>query len=364
MSENLEEILSACLDRLIAGASLQEALAGQPEQIVAALTPALLDAQMLLRSDAAVESSGAREQAKARMFGALDAARVKERELHAPAAGVVAATAAGSGAVNAKPGWLAAFMRRPASFRAAAVAGSVAVFGVLGVGAAAATGNAPEPVRELFRSSATNGLRIEFVGLITAADPVATTFTVQIGDDVRVVRVVESTELSRGGDDIAFGDFAAGDFVEVKGALQPDDTIVASRVHMEDGDDRTAEPGVTTTPDDDDDAEGDDDENSGPGNADDGDDDDNSGPGDGDDDDDDSGPNNADDADDDDSSGPGDSDDGGGDDDSGTGSGDDGDDDSGPGSDDDLDDDDDGNSGSGNTGDDDELDDDDDAGDD
>lgn len=288
MNENVDEILSACIDRLIAGASLEDVLAGQPEQLAATLGPALRDAQALLRSNVPVSpENAAREAARERMLTQLDAARAKANEFQDAPAVAGVETAVAHAQREARPAWLAAFMRRPASFRAAAVAGSVAVFGVLGVGAAAATGNAPEPVRELFRSSATSGLRIEFDGVIIAADPVAATFIVQVGDDRRFVQVVDATELSRGGDAIAFGDFAVGNFVEVKGTLQPDDAIIASRVHLDGGDDddddRTAEPEATAAPDDDDDDQ--DDDNSGPGNADDnGDDqdDDSSGPGDGD----------------------------------------------------------------------------------
>jgi hypothetical protein len=346
---NFEEILNESIDRLIAGESLRDLLADHPQH-ADALGAALRDAQALLRSGpTGGPADAARQDARARMLAALDEARAKANEFQ-PAAGTVSllpldAAVNKRPAQRERPAWLASFMRRPAPFRAAALAGSVALFGALGVGAAAATGNTPEPVRELFRSSASTSLRVEFEGIITAIDPVARTINVDVAGDVRTVIVVDGTELSDSGDDIAFEAFAGGDLVEVKGALQPDDTIVASRVHRED--DFDDEPDATRTPDNDDDEpdatrtaghdddDGDDD-NSGPGNSD----DDNSGPGNSDDDDghddDDSGPGNSDDddghdADDDgDSSGNGhDNDDDDGDDDnnSGPGNGVDGDDD-------------------------------------
>ena len=232
-------------------------------------------------------------------------------------------------------------MRRPASLRTAAVAGSIALVGVLGIGAAAATGNAPEPVRQLFGASS-SALRVEFEGVIVAIDANARTVDVDVAGDVRTVLVVDTTELSRGGDAILLEQFAVGDPVEVKGALQIDDTIIASRVHLEDDfaddDDPVDTPTVAV----------DDDNNAGPGNGeqDDGDVEDNSGPGNGEEDDNDaednSGPGNGeqDDADDDaeDNSGPGNADDEDEDGNSGTGNGD------------DIADTDDGNSGSGNSG--------------
>ena len=351
MERNLDETLNEAIDRLIAGAPVQDVLASFPaggEELAAALR----DAQTLLRSGPPSDpASLSRAQARDRMMAELDAARHKAEELKPAPRAVDASVPAPTPYVTLsrsprRTNWLKAFAARSASFRAAAVAGSVALVGVLGIGAAAATGNTPEPVRELFSSSGA-ALRVEFDGVIVAADAGAQTFDVDVAGDVRTVRVVESTELSRSGGAIAFDQFTAGAPVEVKGALQPDDTIVASRVHLEDeglDDDPEASPTIDDDDDDEDrvdnedndgngnsghgnsdDAEGDDDDddedNFGPGNGDDADDEDdddedNSRPGNGDDDDDDddddednSGPGNGGDADDDDNSGPGSGDD-------------------------------------------------------
>jgi hypothetical protein len=309
MQTDVEETLSSCIDQLIAGASLQEVLDQHP-QYAAVLAPALRDAQLVLRSAPMVEpAKDSRDHARLRMLNQLRTAE---------------------GTKDSGASWLRAFDQRSGAFRAAAIAGAVALFGAMAIGAAAATGNAPEPVREFFRGSGTSGLRVEFEGVIVGIDPTAGTFDIGVGDDVRTVRVIDSTELTRGGDPIAFGDFSPGDQVEVKGALQLDDTIIATRVHLEDGLDDG---------DDDDDLDEDAD-NSGPGNAEDEDDDgndDNAGPGNGDEDDDDSGPGNADD--DDDQSGPGNGEGAEDDENSGPGSGDDDGDDGGAdsGSDDDSD---------------------------
>jgi hypothetical protein len=246
---------------------------------------------------------------------------------------------------------------------------------VSGVAAgASAAGTAPDPVREFFGFEANSSIRVQFTGVIRGIDAANGALTVEAGTDVRTVIVDSATELEDDDDrDMAFEDLAVGDIVEVRGSLQPDNTILADHVERDDDDDdfgtpvgtpfdpTPADPQVTPQPtfDDDDDDRDDDDDNSGPGNGDDrgddDDDDDNSGPGSGDDDD---GHD-----DDDDNSGPGSGDDGHGDDDnSGPGNGDDDDDDrdddsdnSGPGNGDDDDDDrDDDNSGSGSGDDDDD----------
>jgi len=256
------------------------------------------------------------------------------------------------------------FRGRPLAFQGAAVAGALVLFGALGLGASAATGNAPEPVREFLGISSNSTIRIELEGTIVTVEPSTSTLTVSANGDVRTVIVTGNTELSRGGDTIALGDLAAGQRVEVKGALQPDNSIIATRVHLEDGDDdgfpnvAPSTPGADapTPAGDDDDDHGDDrdddfdDDRSGPdggddghdddsddGTDDDGFDDDSSGPASGDDDDDafdddNSGPGAGDDDDlDDDNSGPGSSGDDDRDDNSGDDDDDTDDDNSGPG---------------------------------
>lgn len=265
MDRTPEDILDECIERLIGGEPVEALLAAYPGR-AAALMPALRSARLLLSAPAARASDAARLGAMRRMLDQLEA--------------------------SAKPqvagGWLGAFRRRPVAFQAAVLAGGIALFGALGVGAAAATGIAPEPVRELFRFSSSSQIRVEFNGVIAAIDADARTLDVAAGGDVRTVRVNASTELTSGGRGITLADFSPGDPVEVKGTLQSDDTILASRVHLEDDADTTATPRVDPTagagtPDDADD-DGDNDDSSGPGSGDGDDSDplDNSGPGNGD----------------------------------------------------------------------------------
>jgi hypothetical protein len=264
------------------------------------------------------------------------------------------------------------FSRQPIAVKGLAVVAGVLMVSGVAAGASAA-GTAPDPVREFFGFEANSSIRVQFTGVIRGIDAANGALTVEAGTDVRTVIVDSATELEDDDDrDMAFEDLAVGDIVEVRGSLQPDNTILADHVERDDDDDdfgtpvgtpfdpTPADAQVTPQPtfDDDDDDRDDDDGNSGPGNGDDAsndDDDDNSGPGSGDDDD---GHD-----DDDDNSGPGSGDDGHGDDDnSGPGNGDDDDDDqdddsdnSGPGNGDDDDDDrDDDNSGSGSGDDDDD----------
>jgi hypothetical protein len=275
--------------------------------------------------------------------------------------------------------WFAPFLQRSRAFQAAAVAGSIALFGVAGLGAAAATGGGPEPVREFFGLSSSTA-HAELEGIVVSVEPGANTLQVSAGGGIHTVVVNSATRFSRGGDAITLADVAAGNAVEVRGQLQPDHSILAERIHIEDGDhgnnsgpgnavDPTPDDGSNSDPGNGDDRDNDqDDDSNGPdnndgrrddddeGDDDEGDDDDSgpsdgSGPGDDDDDDDDdgnddaspgsgagSGPDDDDDGDDD-NSGPGSGNGGADDDDDDSrpgndhgGDGDDEDDDSGPGS--------------------------------
>jgi len=282
MDRTPEDILDECINRLAGGEAVETLLAAYPQH-AAALTPALRSARMFLSVPVAEAADAARLDAMRRMLDQFEASSK-------PAVG---------------GGWLAAFKRRPLAFQAAALAGSIALFGALGVGASAATGTAPEPVRDLFRLTSSSQIRVEFTGVVTGIDLAAGTLEVSAGGDVRTVRVTASTEISRGGDAIGLDGLMVGDVVEVKGALQTDNSVLAKRVHLEDDEDATGTPVADPTagagtPDDADDVDDDsiDDDNSGPGGGDgddsdpsdssgpgdDGKDDDNSGPGSGDDD--------------------------------------------------------------------------------
>ena len=328
-----EDIFDACLARVLAGEPPERAAAAYPEHAAEVLP--LLRASIELRGAAQgpAPTDDARAHARERMLHQITATRSAGR-----------ARAPEQGGVGMMWTW---FRKRPLVYQGLALLGGAALIGGVAAGASAA-GAGPEPVRQFFGFSSSSSIRVEFSGVVTSVDVAGGSLTVATGDDERLVLVDGNTELSDSGDLIALADIQPGDFVEVKGTLQVDNSILATRVHRDDDldddddDDRTPGPAATpfaptpiaTMDDDDDDDRGDD--NSGPGNADDDLDDDNSGPGSSDDDvdDDNSGPGNGGDDDVDDNSGPGSSDDDLDDDNSGSGSGDDdaGDDHSGRGS--------------------------------
>ena len=77
------------------------------------------------------------------------------------------------------------------------------------------------------------GIEIEFKGLIESIDPDTQSMTV-------AGRLVETNAMTRfeGDDDamLTFADFNAGQFVEVEGDLQPDGSVLAKKIELEDHD--------------------------------------------------------------------------------------------------------------------------------
>lgn len=348
MSEQrFEDILDECIDRMLAGESWQQVIAAYPQH-AAELLPALQGAEAASRLQWSAPSASARAAAQRNMLNEVAGT--------GSAAGNTGNTVKG-GVVMGVTQW---FRMRPPVARVAAVGAAAVMFGAVTMGAAAATGNAPQPVRSLFGVS-DSVIRVEFTGTIVSIDGL--TLTVDANGDLRTVVVSDSTRFGDDDDDArSIADFGAGDLVEVEGRLQPDNSVLASRVRFDDDDDdedRSTPGAATTTPSpaetpagqptpvatQDDDDDDDDCDNSGAGSpcddddddretpfaqptADDDDDDsdgDNSGPGSGDDgaDGDNSGPGSDDDEADDDSSDSGSDDDEAGDDSSGSGSDDD-----------------------------------------
>jgi hypothetical protein len=204
----LEEILDECLDRVRLGEPVERVLWSHPDH-AEALRPLLEGAVRLGDVRFPEPQPGARVAAERRMAQEVERGR-------AP-----------------RPGWLGSFSRWPLAFRAVAVSGAVLALGAAGIGASAAAGNAPQPVRSLFGISSSS-IRVEFDGTIETID--GSILTVATGADVRTVVVDGHTEITRGGDAIGLADLAPGDAVEVKGTLQPDNTILATRVRLEDDD--------------------------------------------------------------------------------------------------------------------------------
>jgi len=220
--QRLEDIVDSAVERLLDGEPIEAILASHPEH-AGVLAPVLTSAEFLVSVPAYDAAPAQRAQAMRRMLDQV--------EISALGAGVVG-TGSGGGIMSI----FKSFRGRPLAFQGAAVAGALVLFGALGLGASAATGNAPEPVRELLGISSNSTIRIELEGTIVTVEPSTSTLTVSANGDVRTVIVTGNTELSRGGDAIALGDLTAGHRVEVNGALQPDNSIIATRVHLEDDD--------------------------------------------------------------------------------------------------------------------------------
>lgn len=204
---------------------------------------------------------------------------------------------------------IAGFAAGPVWRTAFAAGAALFVVGGAGLGAAAATGN--EPVRELLRISSNSVIGVEFQGVVVDVQPGA--LRIDANGDLRIVTVDANTEITDSSDDVPFETIQPSMTAEIHGRLLSDNTILATRVNIEDdagvptfdptltpeptipAPSATAPVGVPTADDDDEDDEednrgvgngdddGDNDDNSGPGNADDNN-DDNSGPGSGDDD--------------------------------------------------------------------------------
>jgi hypothetical protein len=136
---------------------------------------------------------------------------------------------------------LAGWWKRPVMRTGVAVTAAVLVLSGAGLGAAAATGN--EPVRNLLGISSSSTIKVEFEGTVVSVN--GSVLAVSANGDIRTVVIDAGTDLTRGGDRaLSSGDIVAGQFVEVHGRLQADNSILATRFHLEDGDDG---PGGTAT---------------------------------------------------------------------------------------------------------------------
>ncbi len=126
MDTNFEDVLNECIERIAGGESPADVLRAFPAH-APRLQPMLDAARLLSTAPVGEAAPQARAAAQQQMLAAVHAARSG-----APAAGM-----------------FSSLWKQPA-FRAAAVAGGIALFGAAGVGASAATGTAPAPVREFF----------------------------------------------------------------------------------------------------------------------------------------------------------------------------------------------------------------------
>lgn len=127
---------------------------------------------------------------------------------------------------------VAAWWKRPMMRTGAAVTAAVLVLGGAGLGVAAATGN--EPVRNFLGISSSSTIKVELTGTVVSVNgPV---IEVNANGDVRSVVIDGNTDLKGDNDALlALDDIAPGQLVEVHGRLQPDNSILATRFHLQDG---------------------------------------------------------------------------------------------------------------------------------
>ncbi len=208
----LEAIIDECVQRLLRGESLASALRVHPEH-AGVLEATLRAAEAMLRAPRAAPNPAKRAAALGRMLNQVQEA----------AEGV----AARRGGIFV---WLRSLPARPVAYQALAAAGACVLFGGLALGASAAAGTTPAPVRQLF-GLASDSARVELRGTVTSVGSDA--IGVDAGGKTRSITITSSTAISREGRTIGTDDLLVGSVVELKGIVQPDGSIVASWIHVE-----------------------------------------------------------------------------------------------------------------------------------
>lgn len=164
-----------------------------------------------------VPSSGRKDQAFATLQAALSDARTQQTQ----GGSMRGRWARIFGALGTN--WL-----RPSLLQAAGAIGVIMLFGGALFGASAAGADITQPIRILFNSES----QVKESGVITglAADSIV----VQTDDDSVLVAISDITQITDDEENvIEFESLAIGETVEIKGALQSDDTIRAFRIRVE-----------------------------------------------------------------------------------------------------------------------------------
>ncbi|HYM15841.1 MAG TPA: hypothetical protein VEZ14_09795 [Dehalococcoidia bacterium] len=202
-----DDMIERCLTRLLDGESVDDILASYPGE-AAALWPLLEAASALAHAPAPPPPSAARQLALSRML-----TQVAEQSAAPAPAGVI--------------GWLGTLRARPLAFQAMAVAGAVVLFAGLGIGASAATGTTPEPVRTLFRLPDDSGTTTHVSGTLVSATDSEIVIETPSGRTTLVLAA--STVLRRDGARIGWGDLRPGEHVGVSGNRR-DGRVTATEV--------------------------------------------------------------------------------------------------------------------------------------
>jgi hypothetical protein len=207
----LEETLDRCLARVLAGESPDAVLRDHAE-MDAALRPLLTQAAALRAVSVPAPSTGTRAAAMSRMLAASrDAAE------HYQPAGVLA--------------WLGSLRARPLAFQAIAAAIALAVLGSAGLGASAATGTTPEPIRTFFRLPDTSDSSVRAHGTVVSASADA----LVIDDNSTQVAFLldANTAVTRGGDHVNWSDLHAGESVDVRATRRANGDLAAHEVRAQ-----------------------------------------------------------------------------------------------------------------------------------
>jgi len=214
----LEEVVDRCVERLAKGESLDAVLASYPGH-AAELRAILAPARVLMTAPVPAPGRAAQSMALNSMLSAVQAAQARP------------------GARNFVLLWLGSLKARPLAYQMLAITGAALVFGGVTLGAAAATGSTPTPVRRILGISADSQHKVVLKGTIAALSNDALTLRVDgaAAMDLRTIALAPSTTFTRGARRIASGDLRIGDVVEVD-AAQSGDRIEARVVRARDDD--------------------------------------------------------------------------------------------------------------------------------
>jgi hypothetical protein len=212
----LGEIIDRCVQRLANGEALDAVLRSYPEHagdLRALLTPA----QTMLTAAIPEARPAAASLALNRMLSEVQTAATRSRSR-----GFLLV-------------WLGSLRTRPLAYQAVAVAGAVALFGGVSLGATAATGGAPSPVRRILRISSDSQRKVTLKGSIVSLQGDVLTLRPDAGaaTDVRTIIIGASTKILRQDHPIARADLRPGDTVEIDGTIHNGDRIEATAIRAD-----------------------------------------------------------------------------------------------------------------------------------
>jgi hypothetical protein len=209
---NRDDIIERAMQRLIGGEALDAILRDYPEhaaELRAALTPAVA----LISMPIPAPSPAARLAAQHRLTSEL-----RSQAAAAPRAIGIAA-------------WLGTMRARPLAFQALAGVAAFAVFGGVGIGAAAAIGNTPQPIRSILRISSDSATRVHYIGTVVDIDTAAHSITIALANGtVRTTTITDATQISGEDGAIAFDALRPGDSVDVTAVQRGDGSVTATHV--------------------------------------------------------------------------------------------------------------------------------------